>query len=847
MNTIHIHEFSTGIDFEGNPDNWVSKKFIGGYMNSTLDAIPAVVHNAIANEEFAISEAASREQAAIIGREVEGFGESWSVIAIVTRGKDNKGRGVSVYRYFLCCGLGKLPDIIFWWYQSKSPTFNPFDSQTRNYPHEFSNIDKKKGDLIQKFQDLLEDNSIPIIISYERKCSPLILNELATHITKNNEFISWAYNVEDLKKPNRFQVIYPASKNAERNLWKALENESSFVNSFAEEHPTNIAINSLISGKFKPEYVKTLEQNLSNNQITVEFWQQIFSQHGIQQAYKNYHGREAKLLTLQAIIIPETIVNFLTWLNESKNKESLYQESQELQMKIEQSIDIYNSPIGSNIFDSINICIVNLINNTQLESATLMILSKQGFWSSMYENQYIIGLRIDLDNRGRHKRNIEDLNKYLSKLPNKDNRPQKLYILNNTAWTKIRNELDSAWESLLTRNEKYFPLAKLFEDLANLKDKKNTTRNNLRFAVFFYHLSQGNIPNHIFKKCKKDKILISSDDKAKNDEARIFDIKVKRKIPLQEKIWKEVFDLRGGLRIPLLFHIIILMLTFLGGFLCKQFLSSLPSPSNSFSETTLSEAHKNFDITQTSINQIVNDLSQTTKSGNGKKPSTEEITEAFSKILDPNNYLGLKLNPDPDRWISAILNYQYFKVRDLPQKPDGIINPQGKTYNFLKCQLLQEIKLQASLETINTCKEFGFTKINPSSPSNSASTQQIRKAINDFPKTKISLEKLSKELANNLNLEEPKVKNKIIETFTNENSLSFANMTEETDIEKWVLAIQKYQNSLKIRTKNIKNISDDGIIDYNGNTYNLLKCDVAQRNGNILEPLPQICDSLKAN
>ncbi len=55
MTIIQIHEFSTGIRPQINPDgSWVSLGFTGQYMNATIQPIPYAVQRAIANKEFAI-------------------------------------------------------------------------------------------------------------------------------------------------------------------------------------------------------------------------------------------------------------------------------------------------------------------------------------------------------------------------------------------------------------------------------------------------------------------------------------------------------------------------------------------------------------------------------------------------------------------------------------------------------------------------------------------------------------------------------------------------------------------------------------------------------------------------
>ena len=87
---IEIHEFSTGIRPETTSDGgWVSRGFTGQYMNMTRESIPDVVERSIRNREFALTEGASSNSPAIIGR-VVGIDENvWSVVAVVTRGRDD--------------------------------------------------------------------------------------------------------------------------------------------------------------------------------------------------------------------------------------------------------------------------------------------------------------------------------------------------------------------------------------------------------------------------------------------------------------------------------------------------------------------------------------------------------------------------------------------------------------------------------------------------------------------------------------------------------------------------------------------------------------------------------------
>ncbi|MFM8300038.1 MAG: hypothetical protein ACKN9A_17095, partial [Microcystis aeruginosa] len=195
---------------------------------------------------------------------------------------------------------------------------------------------------------------------------------------------------------------------------------------------------------------------------------------------------------------------------------------------------------------------------------------------------------------------------------------------------------------------------------------------------------------------------------------------------------------------------------------------------------------------------------------------------------------------------------------------DGIIDKDGTTYQALKCNLLEHMKLQATQATADNCTNLGFsvkvaktTAPSPSpSPSRSPSPspteeKATRKAVPEFnkpQKTNFSLNKLVEELDKAffvsssssykiINVRDP----------NNEFGLSFYNMTEPADKEAWIKAILQYQHSLKSRVKNGQYITIpvNGVINYKNNTYNLLKCDVAAKLGKELSNKPEICGRVK--
>ena len=143
MSRIEIHEFSTGIEVKGTPTAWESGGFTGEYMNRTIDPIPQTVLDSIANREFALAEGVVIGDPAIVGRVIKGNdGETWSVVAVVTRGRDDRGRGVSLYRYFLCKDDGHIETILRWMDKPLLWVFNPFDYREVGQTHQ-ANLNSK--------------------------------------------------------------------------------------------------------------------------------------------------------------------------------------------------------------------------------------------------------------------------------------------------------------------------------------------------------------------------------------------------------------------------------------------------------------------------------------------------------------------------------------------------------------------------------------------------------------------------------------------------------------------------------------------------------------------------------
>ncbi|NCS15076.1 MAG: hypothetical protein GPJ02_05480 [Microcystis aeruginosa G13-12] len=866
MTIIHIHEFSTGILVDGTADEWRSRGFSGEYMNSTLASIPAPVQLAIKNREFAVAEGASSENPAIIGREVEYNREAWSVIAVVTRGRDEGGRGASLYRYFLCNGRGKLPHLLQWHTNKGQPKFDPFPPQKDDKFYEFT--DKKISDNLENLEDICQSET-PIVISHDRiplplnqgSNRPLTIHNIAskTEAAKNNELISWAWNVEALEKPNRFLVIYPASKKAEETIRARINSVPQLAPAIPEETLIKNAIrNSCRTGQFQRDNLATLEDALNNPKIQQDyhttFWNSIFEGEGSNDAYQQeiYSDYNVRLLTLQAIICPEKLPDFVDWI--MKKEKDYYPISQSFQREIVQAINpqgdgsITSQTIFSKITQGINILIINVIEPPYLIDATARLLSdKKGLWGRIY-------------------------NDYTSKKLEKSLKERKL---DDAPWQEIKNDLSRVWDTLSDqKNQKYIHLAHLFHKLEESSDKQNK---GYSLTVFFYHLAQGKIPSDVYKR-----------HQLTGDEGDNFGIKVQRDIPRQELIFREIKEtaifllslvFKGGAAGCVTAIIYFLLIFTLGGFFFQRLLNlanlsvpGLPGGSNTSESPIIKKAIGSFPTTKTSLNQITDYLKQT-----NSKPNKDVIDKAISKILDPtyssnagesstsNNYLNLKtIDKNKDKWIQAIMYYQLYKVTPSNYDDiDGIIDKDGKTYEALKCNLLQNMQLQATQPTAESCKNLGFSKVKAAetaakkttqspSPTPSPSPtrdQKIEKAVSEFDKsrkTKFTLEKLVEELDdlfsgsssyNVINVLDP----------STDFALSFNNMTEEQNKQAWVKAILKYQESLKSRVKPGQsiNIAVDGVINYEKDTYKLLKCDVAAQLREKLSETPEICDKVK--
>ena len=508
---IEIHEFSTGIHVQERANGWVSLGFTGQYMNATINPIPPVVERSIANQEFALTEGSSTEKPAIIGRIVGSGDDVWSVMAIVTRGQDEMGRSAAFYRYFLCQGDHNLRFILAWWEQNQKPTFNPLDFQ--DSPFLFMR-ESGQPHLTKEDESLPFAQDQAIVLPAENQHDLYTLNALA--ITKFNKSkkvlpVAWAFNVEALEKPERFQVIQPASQKAYEGLKRAIANAGQIVSAInVDEAALKSAIRSLInSSTVKPEVVQEIVKGLENKEVTAEYWEKLFNAQGAEQAIRQkiYSPQLVRLITLRAMVNPKTLPHFLAWLNiQGGRKPDQHQTiSLELQKAIRGLLP------KEQLAKGIKYLLLDLLNQKISVDSLCWLLTTNGSAWIYAQKQFIADIQADLQLIDDHFSSPKTASKS-SSYPNpnsvfpssssvgSENDSQLHHIqppIKKDSWQNDFKCQKQIWATLISnwqgirqgyyRGEEYQPFAELFDKFRQYD-----------LAAYFYQVSDGIVDKDLY-------------------------------------------------------------------------------------------------------------------------------------------------------------------------------------------------------------------------------------------------------------------------------------------------------------------------------------------------------------
>ena len=281
------------------------------------------------------------------------------------------------------------------------------------------------------------------------------------------------------------------------------------------------AIRKLIhSSQVKPEAVRVIVEGLEDENVTPEDWETLFNKEGAEIAIKQkiYSPQTVRLITLRAIVIPETLQEFLAWLNIQKSKKP--DEHQTVSLEFQKDI----RPLfpQEQLTKGINYLILNLLNKQISVDNVYWLLTTDGSAWVHARKKFITDVKYDLQL-------ICDYG-LLGK---------KFFKCRKQVWASLINN----WRSIQKqthKSEEYQPLAEL---LARLKEYE--------LAAYFYQVSQGNISNNLFydmayeryiqlhpNRDKLSKILFDdvAYQKYRNSDITVYGLLIKRKPMLVEFI-----------------------------------------------------------------------------------------------------------------------------------------------------------------------------------------------------------------------------------------------------------------------------------------------------------------------
>jgi hypothetical protein len=563
---LTIHEFSTSIQVKYTSDgNWLSEGFTGGqhYMNATLDPIPQPVTQAINDELFTIAEGTSKGEPALIGREIEKDGRYWSMIAVGMTFSDveDKGRTPRLYRYFLSEGTNRLTAMLNWMLNSKKEyVFNPLDYQKPGEPYQVEphqvEVDKHSPSLDKKdnFTEFLKEPA-PIIFPSHWKTSPLTLNNLAERKSQENGYpAAWAYRAGGLGKPSSFQVIYPASVEAEQVIKKGLASSPNTLMVIDNEKGIKTAIQQISRNrKVDREKLLILKEALQNLQVTD--WQKLFDSEGAKKANQQgiYSTQMVRLFALQAVILPATLPQYLEWLekpNKTVNNVFVNNVFVEFQNQLRKFLVKNNpesdfQPLNKKVVQGVRLLIFSIVKQQNLfNSAVSLLKSQNGLWGHFYH--YSVNSEIE---------------QYLTTAPllinNVQPDPSLTVVEEEPPLEKLFKEIKLIGEcNHAYREEKYKLLARFFEQVSDFQK-----------AALFYQIAVGEVSKKVFNSCR---------GRGNCYQKEVYGVRIKRHISSLEKLRNKIVKI-GNLLVPAYLFIPLLILAFMLGMLGEFFLQRVLS------------------------------------------------------------------------------------------------------------------------------------------------------------------------------------------------------------------------------------------------------------------------------
>jgi hypothetical protein len=277
------------------------------------------------------------------------------------------------------------------------------------------------------------------------------------------------------------------------------------------EQQINTAIKGLTRRvNLKSEHLEIIENALGNPQITAQFWDKYLNGNNTKMALEQsiYTSEMIRLLTLRAIILPDTLLEFLEWLqNRPEKKNDHYQLSLDFQFNLGKYLSEDFPFITTNIAIGVQLIVIDLVNKPYLlEIVTWLLKSSQSLWSKIYNSQ----VRISLENK------FALMSYFTEDNPNDFN-------------------LFTAEEHQLIRNNKKLIIIRKYKVLAELFAKLDD--DSAVLAIFFYQISRGKVSSKIYQKIKPNL-------------TKLFGITIKE----QTNIFQKIFRLISNVKLTKIFR-----------------------------------------------------------------------------------------------------------------------------------------------------------------------------------------------------------------------------------------------------------------------------------------------------
>jgi hypothetical protein len=284
------------------------------------------------------------------------------------------------------------------------------------------------------------------------------------------------------------------------------------------------AIRKLIhSSQVKPEAVRVIVEGLEDDNITPEDWETLFNNEGADIAIKQkiYSPQMVRLITLRAIVISESLPQFLLWLNIQKSKK--LDDYQTISLEFQR--DIRPLLPQEQLTKGIRYLILNLLSKQISVDNVYWLLTTDGSAWVDARKKFITDVKYDLQLIGDYFAGQLD-----KKFFNPFKRRKQVWASLISNWQAIQKETH--------KSEEYQPFAELFEKFEKYD-----------LAGYFYQVSQGNVANNLFYKIAYDKYLQLNPtnvtyQKYYNSNITVYGLQIKRKPTLIELmsnfIWEKL-------------------------------------------------------------------------------------------------------------------------------------------------------------------------------------------------------------------------------------------------------------------------------------------------------------------